>query len=131
MLSINSIATAKLRQLPWRAIGRWWVVGLSFFAIGIPILYLLIDVLKLRLIWGTLLAAEVTTILRYGINDRWVFGELRPTWKRFWQFHVANAGGFVIWYSSVNLLPTLGVHYLIASVVGTGTSVFMSMATNF
>ena len=98
---------------------------------GLGVLYAFISLAGMPLLWGTLLAAEITTILRYAINDRWVFGERRPSWKRFLQYHVANAGGFVIWWISVNALPRLGMHYLVASTIGTGASVFFTMATNF
>jgi putative flippase GtrA len=89
------------------------------------------DVVRSPLLLGTLLAAEVTTVLRYGINDRWVFGQRRPRWRRFWQFHVANAGGFLIWLAMVNILPRWGVQYLLASTAGTASSVLVGMATNF
>ena len=120
-----------VQQIPWRSLGRWWIVGLGFFAGGLGVLYISKDVLRLPLMAATLIAAEVTVILRFGINDRWVFGHRRPTWTRLWQFHVASAGGTAIWWAVANALPHLGIHYLIASTAGTACSVFFSMFTNF
>jgi len=111
--------------------GRWWIAGLSFFFIGLVTLYVLMDLLGIPIFLGSLLAAEATTIIRYTINDRWVFSQRHPSWTRFWQFHVANAGGLVVWFAAVNILPRLGVHYLLASTAGTGCSVLVSLATNF
>jgi len=109
VLSRNSSWRGFLERLPWRAIGRWWAVGLSFFFVGLGMLYLCMDVLRMPLLIGTLLVAEVTTIVRYAINDRWVFGERRPSWTRLWQFHLANAGGFAIWWTATNILARTGV----------------------
>jgi putative flippase GtrA len=83
------------------------------------------------LIAGTALGAEATLLSRFLVNDRWVFGYRRPTWTRLWQFHVASAGGGVIWWTVANVLPQFGVHYLLAALAGTACSVIFSMATNF
>jgi putative flippase GtrA len=120
-----------MQNLPWRALRRWWIVGLVFFGGGMGMLYVARDILGMPLIWGTTLAAEVTLLLRFGINDWWVFGHPRPTWTRLWQFHVASAGGAAIWWVVANMLPRFGVHYLIAATAGTACSVGFSMLTNF
>jgi len=119
------------QRLPWRALARWWAVGIAFLVIGLGMLYVLRDLLKLPLLACTLITAESTTIIRYFINDLWVFKERRLSLVRLWQFHVANIAGFVIWSAVVNVLPRFGVHYLIASAAGTACSVVSSMATNF
>ena len=118
-------------KLPLRSLGRWWIVGLGFYVGGIGVLYLFREILGLSLVYSTLAAAELTTLLRFFINDRWVFDYARPTWRRLWQYHVASAGGAAIWWLVANLLPRFGVHYLLASTVGTAASVFYSMFTNF
>jgi putative flippase GtrA len=120
-----------LQRVPWLSLGRWWIVGLAFYGAGLAILYLLIDVLHISLMLGTVLAAEITMLLRFGVNDRWVFGHRRPTLRRLGQFHIAGAGGSAIWWIVANTLPRMGVHYLVASTAGTACSVVFSMLTNF
>ncbi len=115
----------------WQALARWWVVGLLFTGWGIGALYLLRGRLMFSLFSATLITAEVGTILRFLVNDRWVFGSPRPSLGRLWQFHVANAASFIIWWGLGNLLPMLGMHYLVASVAATACSVGISMITNF
>jgi putative flippase GtrA len=112
-------------------LGRWWIVGLAFYGAGLGVLYVFIGILRLPLMLGTLLAAEFTLLLRFAVNDRWVFGHRTPAWARLWQFHVASAGGGAIWWVVANLLPRFGVNYLIAATAGTACSVFFSMFTNF
>jgi putative flippase GtrA len=119
------------RRLPWRTLARWWIVGLVFLGIGTTILYIFTGLLRMPLLLGTLLSAEVTLLVRFFFNDSWVFGHRRPTWKRLWQFHVASAGGSAIWWIVANTLPRFGVHYLIASAIGSACSMFLSITTNF
>jgi putative flippase GtrA len=104
---------------------------LGFYGVGLGTLYVFKDILKLPLMVGTMMAAEGTLLVRFLINDRWVFGHPRPTWARLWQYHAASAGGAAIWWIVSNLLPRFGVHYLIAATIGTGCSAFFSMFTNF
>jgi len=113
------------------AIARWWIVGIVFFGLTIPALYLLHDQLGLPLPVATLLAGEFLTVLRFGVNDRWVFGNPRPTWRRLIEYHAAVISSSIIWWGVTNLLPLFGVHYLVASLFGTATSVGWSMVTNF
>jgi putative flippase GtrA len=70
-------------------------------------------------------------VLRFGVNDRWVFGNPRPTWRRLIEYHAAVISSSIIWWAVTNVLPLFGVHYLIASLFGTATSVGWSMVTNF
>jgi putative flippase GtrA len=120
-----------MARVPWRPLGRWWIVGLAFTVAGLTVLYVLRDVLHLPLIVATTAGGEVILLVRFLINDRWVFGYRRPTWTRLWQFHVAGAGGGAIWWIVANVLPRFGVNYLVAATAGTACSVILSMATNF
>jgi putative flippase GtrA len=110
---------------------RWWIVGIIFLGLTIPTLYLLHDQLGLPLPLATLLAGELLTVIRFGVNDRWVFGNARPTWRRLIEYHAAVISSSLIWWTVTNLLPLVGVHYLIASLFGTVASVGWSMVTNF
>ena len=116
---------------PWEVVARWWIVGTVFLIWGLGVLYVLKAYAHLPLVLATAVSAETGTILRFFVNDRWVFGYRRPTFRRLWQYHVANAGGFVIWLGVSNLLPAFGIHYLVAAVLATATSVGFSMWTNF
>ncbi|HTP31266.1 MAG TPA: GtrA family protein [Candidatus Acidoferrales bacterium] len=118
-------------RLPLRSLTRWWIVGMAFLLVGTGILYVARDILRLPVILATPVAAELTLLVRFLANDSWVFGQGNPTWRRLWQFHVASAGGFVIWMAVTNGLYQLGVQYLIASVIGSACSMCFSIVTNF
>lgn len=120
-----------VRPLLTPAMLRWWIVGIAFVGVNLALLYLLVDVLGLAVFVATVIATEVGTVLRFLVNDRWVFNHPRPTWRRLWQYHLATAGGIAVWLTTTNLLVNLGIHYAIASVLGMGCSVLVSVATNF
>jgi len=80
---------------------------------------------------ATLIAAEFATIVRYYINDHWVFGQPHLSWKRLLQYHIANAGGFAVWWSATNGLVWSGWHYLAASVMAVAASTGFSFVSNF
>ncbi|MDQ6670580.1 MAG: GtrA family protein [Chloroflexota bacterium] len=110
---------------------RWWAVGLVFLVINIPLLYILRDGLGIPLWVATLVGGEIGTLARFLVNDRWVFGNRRPTWRRALKYHAAVASSFGIWWAVTNALAQVGLHYLIANVLGQATSVGWSMLTNF
>jgi dolichol-phosphate mannosyltransferase len=114
-----------------REIARWWAVGLLFLVINIPLLYALRDVLGLPVWQATLIGGEIGTLARFMVNDRWVFGNRRPTWRRAGQYHLAVATSFAIWWTVTNLLAQVGIHYLLSAIAGQAASVSWSMLTNF
>lgn len=131
MLNRFEVRSQLMTSIRWQALARWWVVGLAFTGVGLVVLYVLRDILRLPLVVATSAGAEAILLVRFLVNDRWVFHHRRPTWRRLWQFHVAGAGGGAIWWIAANVLPRFGVHYLIAAALGTACSAVISMATNF
>jgi len=110
---------------------RWLFAGLVFMGLNTIFLKVLVGVLELRPIVGTLLAGELSTLLRYFVNDHWVFGHKRPTWRRLWQYHLANAGALALWWLATNAIILLGVNYLLAGILAIAFSTGFSMASNF
>jgi putative flippase GtrA len=115
----------------WQSIARWLVVGLCFTVGSIGLLYVLVDIVHIPLMVATLLAGEISTLLRFFINDLWVFKNRAPSWKGLWQYHCTNAGSFAIWGSISNLLPHWGIHYLVAATAGTAGAMGLSILSNF
>lgn len=110
---------------------RWALAGGLFMGLNLLFLYGLVDLLGVSVLIGTLIAAEASTVLRYLVNDRWVFGHPAPSWRRLGQYHVANAGAFVVWWTATNAMNHIGVQYLVASVLAVGFSSGVSLGSNF
>lgn len=110
---------------------RWFAVATAFTLLGLGLLKLFVGVLQWPYAVSTFVQSETCNLLRFFVNDRWVFRKERPTWKRLWQYHVANALGFLVWWGGANALKAAGMNYLAASLVAMLGSVGVSLATNF
>jgi putative flippase GtrA len=110
---------------------RWLAAGVAFIFVNSIFMVGLLEYFKLQALWATLISAELCNILRFFVNEHWVFNGIGPVWKRFLQYHVAIAGSFVAWMISANLLIYWGMHYLLASALAVGISTLVSMASNF
>jgi putative flippase GtrA len=120
-----------ITKLANHRVTRWLLVGALFAGLGLGLLKLFFEILGWPYWFSTLLQAEICTLLRFLVNDRWVFGQRTPTWQRLWQYHVANAGGFAVWWVSANLLQWNGVNYLLAAILAMCCSVVVSILSNF
>jgi len=110
---------------------RWLAAGLAFMGITSAFLYLFVDLLGASVMVGTLLALEASTLLRFFVNEKWVFASQAMSWRRLGQYHVANAGASAIWWTATNLLSHFGVHHILAAILAVGFSTGFSIASNF
>jgi putative flippase GtrA len=107
------------------------IVGFGFLFVSTGFLYLFVDLLRLPILWATFLSAESSTLLRFFVNSFWVFAVKKPSFRECWQFHIANAGAFFVWWSVTNALIYFGIHYLLAGILAVGSSMLLSLYTNF
>lgn len=110
---------------------KWFGAGLAMMGITTVFLFLFVDTLGLSVPVATFLAAEACTLLRFLINDYWVFGRRNPTFRSCVHYHIANAGAFAVWWVTANLLTVLGMYYLVAGIAAVGCSTLVSLTTNF
>lgn len=110
---------------------RWLAAGLAFMGVTSAFLFLFVDLLGASVMVGTLLTLEANTLLRFYVNERWVFASHNLSWRRLGQYHVANAGASVVWWGTTNILSHFGVHHMLAAILAVGISTGFSMASNF
>jgi putative flippase GtrA len=120
-----------IRQIVSPRVVKWLVLGFAFAGVGLGLIKAMAGYLAWPYAVATFFSGEICTVFRFLAVDRWVFGHARPTWKRLWQYHVANAVGFGIWWTAANVLKSAGVHYLVASVLAMFFSVGFSLLSNF
>lgn len=110
---------------------RWLAAGVAFMGITSFFLFLFVDLLGASVMVGTLLALEASTLLRFFVNEKWVFASQTMSWRRLGHYHVANAGASVVWWVATNLLNRLGMHHMLAAILAVGFSTGFSIASNF
>lgn len=133
--SAKSAPANSLWSRLWRfrneALARWLLVGLVFMGVTSLFLFWAVDIAGLSVAVGSLVAAEMATLLRYWVNEYWVFRTRSPSWLKLGQFHVANASATAIWWIATNLLDRLGLHHLLAAILAVGLSTGISLVCNF
>ena len=110
---------------------RWLTAGLTFVGITSVFLFFFVDLLGATVQIGTLLALELSTLLRFYVNEKWVFKTVNISWRRLWHYHIANAGASAVWWVATNYLNHVGVNHVIAAILAVGVSTGFSMASNF
>lgn len=118
--------------MDWQRVAGWTVLGVSAAAAELGLLRLLVEGLGIALPVATAVAAETLILVKFVLNDRWVFGHPRPAMDRAMKYHGACAGALVVYWIVINALASLlGVPYAIGFVIGTGASFVWSLVTNF
>ncbi len=125
-----------LFSAPHSRVARFLVVGGISYVVNQALLYALyarmLPSLKMadvaffgRVDWSLLLASlvalEISIIVRFALNDRWTFSDRRgrSLAVRFYQHNVYSFGSPLISLACVNVFtPYFGVGYLIANSIG-------------
>jgi len=128
---IVSVFSQKFVELLNQPVYRWLIVGGSFLFINAIFMWIFVEKIHLAVFVATVISAEVCTVLRFFVNENWVFRTGQHCWVRLGQFHVANGAAFIIWLALTNLLVLRGFHYQLASVAGVACSVGASFLSNF
>ena len=110
---------------------RWILAGSLFMVLSTFFLYFFIDVCEFSTILATFLSAEVSTVLRYFVNSYWVFDKSRISFYSCWQYHLANASAFFVWWAVTNALIYMGMPYILAGILAVASSTLISLYTNF
>jgi putative flippase GtrA len=114
-----------------RVIG-WTLLGVSAAAAELGLLRLLVEGVAVPLPIATAVAAETLIVVKFLLNDRFVFGHPRPALDRAVKYHGACAGALVVYWLVINALAALlGVPYAVGFVIGTAASFVWSLFTNF
>lgn len=110
---------------------KWLCTGFLALALTTLLLYLCVDILKFDMGFSTIVSAEIVTLTKFFLLNRWVFGRFKVTLKELLKYHAANSFAFIAWLVIVNLLASSGVYYLFANIVTVLITTTINMLTNF
>lgn len=109
----------------------WILSGFSLVILSNLITYMLVDYFSIIFIIASTFAGISCNILRFFINNFWIFKEKRFRLKSFIRFQLGNSFSFVVWWLIANLLVKGGLNYLIAINIATTVSTLLNLFINF
>jgi len=85
-----------------------------------------------NLMLANVMATEIAILNNFTWNDLWTFKDLKgkPLYKRLLNFHLAALTGAVVQWVVFGALVYLGVHYLMANLIGIGFSFVVRFLVN-
>ena len=94
-------------------------------------LFILYQQARLPLIAASALSVEMAIASNFFWNDRWTFGRSSPSLSRFARFNLVSLGGLAITTATLWVLfSQLGVHYLVANLLGIGLATFWNFVVS-
>ena len=123
--SLIKFITSKKKAL------KWFGAGLVFMGLAPLWMYCFVEIYGINVYLATFLAAEINTILRYFVNNFFVFNRSEFSVRGIFNYHIANAGALAIWWIASSVFIFLGVHYLYAGVMAVAFSTLFSFYSNF
>ncbi len=115
---------------------KFSIVGMSGIVVNQFFLWLFVEkVFGNRLesyMLSNILATELAILNNFTWNDLWTFKDLKnkPLYKRLLSFHLAALTGAVVQWVIFGVLVYLGMHYLIANLIGIGLSFVVRFLVN-
>ena len=116
-------------------LGKFLVVGASGVVVNNAALFTLYQLLRFPLVVASSLAIGLAVVNNFLLNDRWTFEQQRSPLpvaaRRFLRFGVASLGGLVLTTLTLWLLVNqLGLHYLVANLIGAGAGAIANYLVN-
>lgn len=105
----------------------WLISGAFLVLVTNLILFIFVDLYNLSLKMSTIITGEIGILLRFIVNQYLIFKKKDLLLKSLWNFHLSSFLAYIIWVVATNYFASLGINYLIASLL----AILFSMITNF
>ncbi len=110
---------------------RFCVVGGSGVLVNSAILYGLHGLLQVALFAASPVAAEISVLTNFVLNNRWTFGQDRVDLRRLAKFNLVSLGGLAITTSVlIYLVGQQHVFYLVANLFAVAITTLWNFALN-
>ena len=111
---------------------KFSIVGLSGILVNEGVLLIFVEFLGWDKRLAVLPAIELSILNNFIWNDLWTFRDLRrkPLYLRLFNFHLAALAGAVVQGLIYLILLYVGIHYLIANLIGIGFSFIVRFLFN-
>lgn len=111
---------------------KFSLVGLSGVLVNEGFLWAFVEFFGWDKVFSNILATELAILNNFTWNDIWTFRDLKnkPLLKRLVSFHVAALSGALVQWAIYVILMAVGVHYLLANLIGIVVSFIVRFAVN-
>ncbi|NJF24678.1 glycosyltransferase family 2 protein [Thermococcus sp. Bubb.Bath] len=111
---------------------KFSIVGTSGIFVNEGFLWFFVRFLGWSKVWANIPAIELSILNNFTWNDLWTFRDLRkrPLWRRLLSFHAAALTGAAVQMAIYAPLVYIGVHYLIANLIGIAASFIVRFLFN-
>lgn len=110
---------------------KFSVVGLSGVGVNSGMLYILYELIRLPLLAASAMAIEASVTTNFLLNAVWTFDDPEPSLSRFARFNLVSLGGMLIAITTLQaLVAYLGLHYMVANLVGIGLGTVWNFSLN-
>ncbi|MBP1911481.1 glycosyltransferase [Thermococcus stetteri] len=111
---------------------KFSLVGLSGIIVNEGFLWAFVRFLGWDKVLSNILATELAILNNFTWNDLWTFRDLKrkPILQRLASFHLAALSGAIVQWAVYVALLAVGVHYLLANLVGIAISFIVRFAVN-
>lgn len=109
---------------------RYAAVGGLATAVHVAVLGVAVEAAGVAPGWGSAAGAVVGAQVAFAGNRTWTFAHAGPVWPAWWRFMVAAAGGGALGASIVAATTAVGLHWLPAQAIATGTVLLVTFAIN-
>lgn len=112
---------------------KFSLVGLSGVLVNEGFLWAFVEFFGWDKVFSNILATELAILNNFTWNDLWTFRDLKnkpPLLKRLASFHVAALSGALVQWAIYVILMAVGVHYLLANLIGIVVSFIVRFAVN-
>jgi putative flippase GtrA len=107
---------------------KFGMVGVIGAVVNTVLLYALSRGLGLPLLASSAAAVELAVVSNYILNDRWTFGNRKPSLRSFAKFNTASLAGLSLNVLTVWALTRSGFYFLAANLVGIAVAVTLNYA---
>lgn len=112
--------------------GKFALVGISGIIVNEGLLFLLTTTAEMKVVFAGLISIECSIITNFLLNNFWTWQDRRsdPFFIRLFRYHAVTAVSGGTNYIILLLLTHLGMHHLLANLVGIGVGMLINFLFN-
>lgn len=110
---------------------KWFAIGVLLVLFSNFVTYVFVENLGYKFYIASTIAAMVSNVMRFCINNYWIFKNRTFGFANFIKFQIGSGLSFFTWWAIANTLVLFDVHYLVAVNLAAVISTLINLIVNF